>query len=569
MIDRVARSPKTRWLTCIAFFFPLLLASCRGAESASSSSLGGTVVISTSAEPQLLLPPLVSTLSGRQISDLVFDRLAEIGDSLNISGDQGFRPRLAKSWTWSADSMTIAFHMDPRARWHDGHTVSAQDVKFSFDLYTDSVVASPSRALLADIESVSVQDSATAVFHFGRRTSQQFFDAVYHMHIVPSHIWSSVDRAHLRESTWAREPIGTGRFRFYRWTPGGAIELVADTSNFLGSPQIARVVWTVSPEYATALTRLLSGEADVFETLRTENIRDLESHPELRIVSTPGLEYGFLQFNLRDPKANAKPHPLFSSRDLRRALTMAIDRNRIVKSVFDSLALPALGPTSRILRTTDSPLNEIPFDPVQSAKLLDSLGWRMGADGIHARNGVPLRFTLAVPSSSKNRVRLAVLVQAELKGIGVEMHIEELEFNAFVSKEVTRDFDAVMGVWHLDPSPVGLRETWGIAGARANGSNYGTYMNQRFDAFLDSALASRNASQRARLFRTAYNTILGDAPAVWLYEPRPFLAVNRRIRTSSIRPDAWWAAIADWSIPKSEWIARDRIPLPSPATASR
>ena len=96
----------------------------------------------------------------REVYEQIFQRLADRGTALNTLGDSGYVPRLAQRWEWSADSFRVTFHLDPRARWQDGHPVSAADVKFAFDVYTDSLVGSRERAgLRAAIDSISVGDS--------------------------------------------------------------------------------------------------------------------------------------------------------------------------------------------------------------------------------------------------------------------------------------------------------------------------------------------------------------------------------------------------------------------------
>ena len=111
-------------------------------ESPSARSAGGTLVISTGGDPDVLVPPLLASVQAAQIIDLVYDRLANIGDSLNILNDAGFTPRLADRWTWSRDSLSIAFHIDPRAKWHDGTPVRSNDVRFTFRSTTDSTLGS-------------------------------------------------------------------------------------------------------------------------------------------------------------------------------------------------------------------------------------------------------------------------------------------------------------------------------------------------------------------------------------------------------------------------------------------
>src|SRR5258708_3953223 len=104
---------------------------CAGNESGSTKSSGGTLVISVGADPDVLIPSLVQSTVGAEITDMIYDRLADIGDSLNIVGDKGFTPRLADRWTWPADSLSIAFHINPKAKWHDGVPVRSSDVRFT------------------------------------------------------------------------------------------------------------------------------------------------------------------------------------------------------------------------------------------------------------------------------------------------------------------------------------------------------------------------------------------------------------------------------------------------------
>src|SRR6185312_11868292 len=128
-----------------------------------------TLVIALAAEPTLLLPPLIAETPGFVIADQILERLAE-------------------SWAWAPDSLSIAFRIDPNARWHDGTPVTARDVRFTFAMYSDTAVASPAAPLLANIDSVQVREERVAVFWFHRRHAQQFFDATYHMRILPEHV---------------------------------------------------------------------------------------------------------------------------------------------------------------------------------------------------------------------------------------------------------------------------------------------------------------------------------------------------------------------------------------------
>src|SRR5437762_9083568 len=116
----------------------VLLCGCVGTESTTRGSSGGTLSMSTGGDPDVLIPSLLQSTTAAQIADMVYDHLADIGDSLNTVGDGGFTPRLADRWTWASDSMSIAFHINANAKWHDGQPVRSTDVRFTIASTKDS-----------------------------------------------------------------------------------------------------------------------------------------------------------------------------------------------------------------------------------------------------------------------------------------------------------------------------------------------------------------------------------------------------------------------------------------------
>ncbi|MGI9089550.1 MAG: peptide ABC transporter substrate-binding protein [Gemmatimonadaceae bacterium] len=536
------------------------LAGCAQSGRSTGTDGRGTVVISTAADADGLFPPLVTTTLGRAISQQLFEPLASIGDSLNVIGDAGFEPRLADRWDWSRDSLSIAFHLNPGAHWHDGVPVRADDVKFTQHIYVDSALATPDASLFADIDSVSVRDSLTPVFWFKRRSPHQFYVAAAEMEIVPEHVYGKVATTALASSDLLRHPIGSGRFKFLRWTPGATIEIVSNDAHYRAPAKLDRVIWTIAPDFGAASARFLNGEADFFESIRPEMLAQVERAPNLRVVTTPGFKYGFLALNLQDPMRPGAPHRLFGDRALRRALTMAVDRGSIVRSVFDTLAVPSLGPMVHAMPTTDTTVAELPFDPARATRLLDSLGWHESSNGVRYRNGLPLEFTIVTPSSSKERGRLAVLLQDQFKHVGARVKVQTLEINTLMQQLATRDFDAVMATWSMDANPAAVRQSWGSEAAHEKGSsNYTGYASARFDAQLDRAASATSLAVARPLFTQAYQTIIDDAPAVWLFEPDNVVGVQRRIHLAPLRANAWWANLADWSVPVGERIERDMV----------
>ena len=535
------------------------IVACSDRPRSRNAESGGTLVIATTLDPGSLFPPLIITAQAKQITEQIYDYLADVGPDLDVRNEKSFRPALADRWRWLNDSLMLAFHINPAAKWHDGRDVTARDVQFTFAINKNPALGSRVESELANIDSVTVTDSLTAVFWFHKRYPTQFLDAAAQMLILPAHQLEKLRLQALRANP--PPPIGSGRFRFRRWDRGSSVEIVADRGSYRGRAKLDRVIWSVVPEFQAAVARLLGGEADLFDGLRPENIPQVTSKRNLRVIVLPGMDYAFLRFNLRDPRDRKRAHPIFGDRELRRALAMSLNRAAMVRNILDTFALVPAGPNVRAFPSTDPHLAQLPYDSARASQLLDSLGWqRSPSDGARRKQGRELAFTLIVPTSSMNRMKLALLIQEQFRRMGVRVQLEPLEASTELDRETRGAFDAALGAWVMPSSPDALTDAWTSSGIGSSGTNYGSYSNPTFDALLDSALRAPPKAER-EAFSRAYRVINDDAPAIWLYEPRKIIGIHKRVRTAAMRPDAWWFDLADWHIPAGERVARDRIPL--------
>ncbi len=523
-------------------------------------ALGGTVIVGTAAGADGLLPQFTGVVQGRLVSELMFERLAEMGAGLNIYGDDGFEPRLAERWEWSPDSLVLSFALDPDARWHDGRPVRAVDVVAGHRVTMDPVNASGLASDLVDIDSVHVVDSLHVALHFARRSADQFYAAMQ-LFALPAHIVDTITGP-LRQSAFATQsPVGNGRFRMVSWEPKVRMEFAAVDGHYRGRPKLDRVVFTITPEVATGLARLWAGETDVWEPLTPNDVSESVRHDHIRVITGTGFDYGFLAFNFRDPRDTSRAHPVFADRAMRRAITMAIDRAGLVRAMFDSLAVPALGPFVRATSTADTTPTQIPFDRAAAMASLDSMGWRPGPDGIRRRGARRLSFGVTVPTSSAVRNRAAVLMQEQLRQAGIELRIDAIEFGATREMVLGGKFDVFINGFHVSPSPSGARGSWGSpAISRGSRNNIGKYANPTVDAAIEAGLGAIDAETQRAQMRRAYQLILDDAPAVWLYETRNAAAVHKRLVIPQWRSDAWWLTLGDWSVDPAQRLPRDTRP---------
>jgi peptide/nickel transport system substrate-binding protein len=446
--------------------------------------------------------------------------------------------------------------------------VTSRDVRFTFDVLTDTSAPPPVGGLARVVDSVTTPDAMTAVVWARRRAPDLFHQLTYATHILPAHLLGSVPHAGLASHRLTRGPVGNGPFRFRAWVPGQQIAFDPAEPPDARSRGPARVLVRVFPDYQAARRALARGDVDVMDYVRPPDIAALSARGDIRILRLPAYTYVVLQFNLRRPAGNraggsgtdgpsrgrgatavSSGHPVFTNVQVRRALAMAIDRRAIVRNLLGDAGAVSAGPFTRAQWTADTSVQAPPFDPAQAERLLDAAGWiRPAAGATRERHGVPLEFSILVPASSATRVTAAVLIQAMLTKIGVRVTVDQREATAALTALERGEFDASLTGYRVDPDPAGVRDAWGGEAARSRQAlNYSGYSSAATDDALARAVRETDVTAARAQYRAAYQQILDDAPAVFLYEPTAIVAHAARWHPVGARPDAWWAALRTWT----------------------
>jgi len=509
------------------------------------------IVIVTGQQAGMPIPTLMEGdqegAANFEIADHLFLRLANLAPGLVTAGDRGFVPRLARKWT-RRDSLTLAFELDPRARWHDGAPVTARDVVFTYRRARDSTIAPRLATATRRIAAVEATGEREVVFRFKEVYSEQLYDATYHVAILPAHLLERLPPTADAWASYVAHPVGSGPYRWVR-REEQFIELAANHDFFLGRPGIERVIVQVATSPDARLNLLLAGEADAMDNIPIPitNYARVRSTRHLRTVEVPSPNLGYVLFNQRDPRDREKPHPILADHDVRRALVMALDRNLLVRAVLGQYGKVPFGPVSAQLWIRHGAPTTAPQDQATARRLLAGRGWvDRDGDGIREnRSGAPLSLSLLVGAASPSRIQMAVMVQQQLKQVGVDAKVARMEQKVWMEHRAKGNFDMLFSSASLDPTPTGLVYSWSCHGP----GNVGRYCDPAADSLLYRAIAARTVD--AKPWHAFLRRVEENAPAAFIYSQTYVYGVSRRFRDVVIRPESSWIDLWRWSAPGS------------------
>lgn len=411
--------------------------------------------------------------------------------------------RLARAWSHSDDHRDWTFHLRTDVRWHDGVPVTAHDVKFTFELF-DAMWGTTRGA------DVTVHDDSTLTIRSARPTDALDWWMVYY----PRHLLERLDPADFDDWDFWRRPVGNGPYRYVRHIPRTTVELAANPDYYRGKPRIERVILRAG---ASAVTELLSGNVDVMG-VGWGDLAKLGGDPRFNVYGSASGWLGLIFWDHRDP--------LFADVRVRRALTHAIDRPELHQALHYPTGLPVFDGliTSRQYERGDV-LPGLPHDPNAARRLLEDAGWvARDRSGVLEKDGRDFRFTALVPSESADRMRAAVLVQAQLRRVGVRMEVRPLDTSAVRARLEAGDFQAVFFRMQWEPAPrLGALNVFG------RNSLVG-YANPRVAALLERADTTAHPAAMDGIYAELMTIFQADAPATFLYPEISPVVAHERVR---------------------------------------
>jgi len=513
----------------------LLLAAAVVIAATAARADDTTLTVGLLSEPSTLNPLTATATETRDIIDRIYQNLLqEQGDFIN------FAPQLASAWEFSADSLAITFRLRDDARWSDGEPVTAEDVRFTWEVQTDTLVAWHSSEIKEQIRDVEVIDPHTVVFHYSEHYPYQLMDANDGV-ILPRHLLASVPRGELATHAFGRSPVGCGPYRLEKWKSGQYVELVADDHFYGVRPVVDRLIFKFVPDMVTLMTQLKKGEIDMLESVPAEQQKSLrEGYPDVEVYRNPSRRIDFVAWNTsRAP---------FSDARLRRALTMAIDRGEIIEVVWGGNAVECTSPIPSILWAYDPGIAPVPFDPDGARAELAALGWSdHDGDGVVDRDGTPLAFELITNSGNTQRADICTLVESFMRRVGVKVSIRTLEFKTVINKLFDGDYDACVFELKM-ATKVDITSNWHSSAFPRNGYNFSFYRNPEVDTLIERARVMCNPEAARPLWSRVQRLIYEDQPFTFLAVPDDVTALDRRF--CNVRPNAisFMANVNEWKV---------------------
>lgn len=516
---------------------------------------GGKIIVALRSEPKTLNPVLAQDAASRDVIRCLTADLIDINRAT-----QKTEPALAKSWTASPDGRQYTLHIRHGLRFSDGQPLDADDVLFSFGLYLDEKIDSPQRDLLVvGGKPITVRkvDSYTVRFELAQpyAAAERLFDGFA---ILPRHLLEKSYRSGGFSTVWGigmppAEFAGLGPFRVKEYVPGQRIVLDRNPyywkqdRNGQRLPYVDEVVFLfVASEDAQAI-RFQAGDTDLLTRFSAENFAVLAKQQAARHYHLDdlgaGLEYNFLFFNLNDLSSKSLPEIArkqvwFQDVRFRQAVSAAVDRDSLVRLVYGGRAAPLwtqVTPGNKLWIDSQIPHPARSID--RSRELLKSAGFSWKSDGsLVDPHGAAVEFSILTSSSNEQRVKIATLIQDDLKRVGIDAHVVTLEFHSMVDRLLTSyNYDAaIMGLVSGDADPTSEMNVWMSNGGthlwHPNQAHPATPWEAEMDRLMQEQLVTLNFAKRKRMYDRVQEIVAEDLPVICLVGPHILVGASDRVR---------------------------------------
>jgi peptide/nickel transport system substrate-binding protein len=480
-----------------------------------------TLHLATSTNPSRINPILATDSGSSEIAGFIFNGLVKYDkDSSTIIGD------LATKFYYQ-NPTTLIFELNPHAKWHDGKEFSAKDVVFTYNTIMSPNISTPYSANFRFVKDVT----AIGKYKLRVRYKKPYFKALetWMMGILPEHILKN--EKNLMSSKFNTNPIGTGAYKLEQLEYSKNIILVANDDYFQGRPKIDKISFHVIADPMTRFLMLQQNSLDIgsVEPMQFERQLTKKFFKDFNIFEEITHSYTYLGFNLRREK--------FKDPKVRLALSLAIDREELVKILFFNHAKVCTGPFLPATKAFNSSVKSPTQDIKRAKELLKEAGY-------DEHN--PFSFEIVTSNSSSVRPYAAQILQHQLKKAGVIVKLRVMEWQAFLNMVVfPHQFDSVLLGWGLSSTPDPYL-FWHTDSDKKGGFNLVGYNNPQIDKMIERSQSMIDRDKLSKLWQKMFKIIVEDNPYLFLYIPNSITSVDKNIKNIEPSLSGIWHNYIEW-----------------------
>ncbi|OQY95871.1 MAG: hypothetical protein B6D41_05565 [Chloroflexi bacterium UTCFX4] len=436
----------------------------------------------------------------------------------------------------SSDGTVITFKLRDDVKWSDGTPLTADDYVFTYDMImSDKNTVTSRDPFESVVESVKAADKNTLVVTFKEPYAPWMtgiFSRVNSTVALPKHILEPVFQKDgtLDNAEWNRAPtVGVGPFLFKEWETGSHLTFEANPDFWLGKPKVNQIFFRIVPDDAAQLAAIKAGDVDIGVFISPSDVPDLE---KLGTVEIAKVQSGYKEswyFNL-SAEGTTKGHPALQDANVRRAVVMAVDRDKITQELLFGLTKPALTFWDGMAQA-DPNIQPIKFDPAGAKDLLDAAGWKVGADGIREKDGVKLKLRYRT-TTREIRKNTQAIVQQQWKDVGIDAELltdpSDVFFNSYGDKGPVATGQYDVAQWSNSPLfPDPDTSAWLCSEIPSDsnppGNNWQFFCDKDLDALFQQQAKTVDAKARTELFHQIQQIIadkvywasIWDDPDLW------------------------------------------------------
>lgn len=425
----------------------------------------------------------------------------------------------------------LLFHLREGVRFHDGHLLDAGDVKFTYEMIMDPKNLSPRQPDYESVKTVEVLDPQTVKIIYKRLYSPAF--GTWGMGILPEHRLNRSALAKeavargippetfsLRQSRFNRNPVGCGPFTFKEWKSDQYILLERFDHYWEGPPNYGRYVYRILPDPLTQEMEFYGGAIDSYD-VQPHQVDRLTRDERFQNFSGTSFGYTYIGYNLR-----REP---FSDLRVRKALSLAIDVDKIIKYVLYGQGERITGPFVKQTDYYNTAIPPAPYAPEKALELLRSAGWERNAEGWLEKNGKRFEFTLITNNGNDLRKAILAVAQDAWKAIGIDVRTDILEWSVFIQERVNKlDFDALILGWQMGIDP-DLYQIWHSSQTGPFQLNFVGFNHAEADDLILRIRREYNYDKQVALAHRLHEIIADEQPYTFLYVGKWTAVLDKRI----------------------------------------